>query len=114
MYYLFIKVFDVSYKDDVFMALQSVNVTRASYYEGYSLDKMLVDDIPVFKGFFISEEDRAKKVLLVTALIESKQQAKDFIEILEGAGLEVRKKDIVRVLVLPVELVFDRELGLVE
>ena len=31
MYFMFMKIIDVNYKDDIFLALESVEITKASY-----------------------------------------------------------------------------------
>lgn len=106
MYFLFIKIIDIDYKDDIFLALESVEITRASYFEAYNLDKALSDVIPLFKGFFQIEEDKTKKVIIVTALVEKKKQVEEFLKILEESGLEIKNKEILRLMMWPLEMVF--------
>jgi hypothetical protein len=89
MYYLFVKVIDIDYKEDIFLALESVDITKASYIEGTNLDNALTRELPLFKGFFQTEEEKARQVLLITALIEEKSQAEEFVEMLRESGLDV-------------------------
>lgn len=106
MHFLYIKVIDVDYKDDVFLALESVGINKASYFDAYNLDKVLSEELPLFKGFFKTEDDKAKEVVIITALIEKKEQAKEILEILEESGLDIVKQDILRLMTWPLDMVF--------
>ncbi len=106
MHFLYIKVIDVDYKDDIFLALESVEITKASYVEGHNLDKVLSDEIPLFKGFFKNEEDKSKKVIIITALIEKKEQVEEFLDILKESGLDIENKEILRLMTWPLDFVF--------
>lgn len=105
MYYLFVKVIDVDYKEDIFLALESVDITKASYIEGTNLDNALTRELPLFKGFFQTEEEKARQVLLITALIEDKAQIHEFVDMLRESGLDIDNGEIVRVLAWPVEVI---------
>jgi hypothetical protein len=105
MYYLFVKVIDVDYKEDIFLALESVDITKASYIEGTNLDNALTRELPLFKGFFQTEEEKARQVLLITALIEDKSQIHEFVDMLRESGLDIDNGEIVRVLAWPVEVI---------
>lgn len=105
MYYLFVKVIDIDYKEDIFLALESVDITKASYVEGTNLDNALTRELPLFKGFFETEEEKARQLILITALIEEKSQAEEFAEMLRESGLDVDNGEIVRVLAWPVEVI---------
>ncbi len=107
MQFLFIKIIDINYKDDIFLALESVEISKASYFEGYNMDKTLTDEIPLFRGFFKTEEDKAKKVIIVTALIKEKKQVEDFLSILEESGLDIKSKEILRLMTWNLDMVFD-------
>jgi len=60
MYFLFIKVIDTAYKEDIFLALQSVGINKGSYFLSHNMDNTLSDDMPAFTGFFKTEDDKAK------------------------------------------------------
>jgi hypothetical protein len=93
---------DTDYKEDIFLALESVDIIKASYVEGTNLDNELTRELPLFKGFFQTEEEKNKKVIIVSALIEEEQQAREFVDILRESGLDVDNGEIIRVLTWPV------------
>jgi len=107
MYFLFIKIIDIDYKDDVFLALESVEINKASYFDAYNLDKALSDEIPLFKGFFQTEEDKAKKVIIITALVEEKKQIDEFLNIVQESGMDIKNKEILRLMAWPLEYIFE-------
>ena len=112
MYFLFIKIVDINYKEDVTMALESVGITKASYIESWNLEKSLSDEITLFTGFF-QRENRGQQVI-ITALAEDKEQVKRLLDTLRVAGLDIDNSEILRLLLMPVSLAFDWDLGLKE
>ncbi|BDU51457.1 hypothetical protein [Haliovirga abyssi] len=108
MYFMFLKIIDIDYKDDIFLALESVEIDKASYVEGNNLDSILRDEMPIFKGFFKTEEDKSKKVILITALVKEKKQIDDFINILKEADIDIENDDIIRVVAWKVDYIFDK------
>ncbi|MBZ4683823.1 MAG: hypothetical protein JG768_1250 [Fusobacteriales bacterium] len=102
MHYLYVKIMDTDYKEDIFLALESVDITKASYVEGTNLDNELTRELPLFKGFFQTEEEKNKRVIIISALIENESQAKEFVDILRESGLDVDNGEIIRVLTWPV------------
>lgn len=106
MHFLYIKVIDVDYKDDIFLGLESVEINKASYMEGYNLDKVLSDELPLFKGLFKTEEDKAKNVIIITALVKEKKQVEEFLEILKESGLDIENQEILRLMTWPLDMVF--------
>ncbi|MGM0509205.1 MAG: hypothetical protein ACQERZ_08630 [Fusobacteriota bacterium] len=106
MHFLFIKIIDIKYKKDIFLALESVEINKASYMEGYNLDKVLTDELPIFKGLFGLEENESKKVVIITALVKQKTQIQDFLEILKESGLDLENKEILRLMTWPLDMVF--------
>ena len=107
MYFMFMKIIDVNYKDDIFLALESVEITKASYIEARNLEKSLTDELPLFKGFFATEEEKNKKVHIVTALVKSTDQIDEFVKTLEASGLDIRNEEIFRLALMPVSYTFD-------
>lgn len=105
MHYLFVKIIDTDYKEDIFLALESVDISKASYIEGVNLDNALTRELPLFKGFFQTEEEKAQEVIIISALIEEKAQALEFVEMLRESGLDVDNGEILRVLTWPLELI---------
>lgn len=107
MHFLFIKIIDIDYKDDIFMALESVGISKASYTDAYNLDSVLSNELPLFKGFFKTDADKAKEEIIITAIIEDQKQAKDLIEILDEAGLDIRNNEILRLMTWKLDMFFE-------
>jgi hypothetical protein len=97
MYFLYIKIMNKDYKENVVLALESVGVDKASYFEARNLDKDLSNELPLFKGFFISEEEKHKRVGIIMALYEEKGQLDEFLRLLEASGLDVKSGEVVRI-----------------
>lgn len=114
MYYMVITVTNIDYKEDIFLSLQSAGITQATSLEALNLQKALSDEFSLFTGFFKSASEREDEQLLISALIDEKDQAKEFLANLETTGIDLRKTDILRMLVLPVVLGFSGEKGLFE
>ena len=107
MYFMFMKIIDINYKDDIFLALESVEITKASYIEARNLEKSLTDELPLFKGFFTTDEEKEKQIIIVTALIDSTEQIDELIKNLEASGLNIKEEPIFRLALMPVSYVFD-------
>lgn len=105
MIFLYIKIIDLDYKEEILLALESADITKASSVEGVDLDNALTRDLPLFKGFFQNEGDKAEEVLIINALVESKEQIDDFIYLLKESGAELEGQGILRVLAWPVEVI---------
>lgn len=109
MYFLFIKIVDVDYKEDITMALEGVGITKASSIESWNLDRSFADEIMLFTGLF--ERDKMGQQLVITALADEKDQVTSFLETLRIAGVDIDGKEILRLVVMPVSMVFDWEMG---
>ncbi len=107
MYFMFMKIIDTNYKDDIFLALESVEITKTSYIEARNLEKSLTDELPLFTGFFTTEEEREKQIIIVTALVDKTEQIDELVKILEASGLNIRDEEIFRLVLMPVSYVFD-------
>ena len=107
MYFMFMKIIDTNYKDDIFLALESVEITKASYIEARNLEKSLTDELPLFKGFFTTDEEKEKQIIIVTALVDKTEQIDELIKNLEASGLNIRDEKIFRLALMPVSYVFD-------
>ena len=107
MYFLFMKIINVDYKEDIFLALESAEITKASYIEARNLEKSLTNELPLFKGFFTTDEEKEKQVIIVTALVNEKEQVDEFIDTLEASGLNIREEEIFRLALMPVAMTFD-------
>lgn len=105
MYFMFIKIMDVRYKEDVVLALQSEGIWRASYIESKDLQKSLSDDFKLFTGFFSTDPEENQ--VIITALIDEPAQARNVLENLSQAGIQVYEHPVLRVILWPVSHVFD-------
>jgi len=114
MYFVFIKIFNVDCKEDIILALQSVGIDRGSLYSAINLDKTLNDELPLFTGFFKTEEDKAKKQYIITTLMEDKDTIKQFLNNLRESGMDIDNEDIIRLVAMPVNSVFDTKIGFKE
>lgn len=112
MVFVFVKIIDTDYKEDITLALESVGITKASSIESSNLEKTFGDDVSLFTGVFTS--DKRKAQLIITALADDADQVKEFLGNLRAAGIDIDREEILRVVVMPVQLVFDSELGLRE
>jgi len=110
MFFLIIQLFKIEYKEDVLLALTSCDIKKGSTFEGYNLDKALQRDFPLFTGLIKSEDERERYSLLITAVVEKKAKAKELIDILKEADIDVEKEEILRLILLPVESVVDNEI----
>ena len=109
MYFMFIKVSDIRYKEDVVLALQSEGILRASYIESTDLQKSLSDDFKLFTGFFTSDAEESQ--VIITALIDDPSQADGVLDNMKQAGIDVQAESILRIILWPVTHVFDGPLG---
>jgi hypothetical protein len=109
MYFMFIKVTDVRYKEDVVLALQSEGIVRASYIESRDLQKSLSDDFKLFTGFFTGGAEESQ--IIITALAESPGQADEVLANLRQAGIDVDSEPVLRIVMWPVTDVFDGPAG---
>ena len=107
MYFMFMKIIDTNYKDDIFLALESVEITKASYIEARTLEKSLTDELPLFKGFFTTDEEKEKQIIIVTALVDKTEQIDELIKNLEASGLNIKEEPIFRLALMPVTMTFD-------
>lgn len=111
MYLLLIELSQLDYKEDVFLALQSVGITKASVFEAKSMDRSLESEFSLFTGFLQSRSDTEGEQLIILAPIESTDLAKELLKNLEAGGIPLKKEDILHLVVLPIAFCFDQEKG---
>ncbi len=114
MYLLIIQLFKNEYKDDIFLAFTSSGIKKASFFEGFNLDKVLQEEFSLFRGIIKSKEQRERYSMLITGVVDSKERVKEFIKVLKEAEIDVKKEDILRVVLIPTVLVIDKELDFEE
>lgn len=110
MYFLFVKLIDINYKEDIILALRSVGVEKASCFPSTNLERTLSDEHRLFTGFLGRDKHEGAQEIF-TALLESTSQVKDFLDNLRSAEIDVDNEPILRLLAWPVSLVFDSEIG---
>ncbi|NLK63210.1 MAG: hypothetical protein GX287_07100 [Fusobacteria bacterium] len=96
MYVLFIKILNSNYKEDIFLALESVEIREKVYFEAYNLDETVKDEIPLLKNFFQLEESEDKKITIITSFVDDKKRISEFIKVLEDIGLDLKKGRILK------------------
>ena len=110
MQFVYIKVFDRRYKEDIILALQSSGISRASYVDSQDLEQELSDDIGLFRGFFDPDRHKGEQGLIF-ALAEAESQIAETLDNLRAAGLKIDSDEIIRLLAWPVTYYFDSFLG---
>ena len=111
---LLIELTQLDYKEDVFLALQSVGITKASTFDAMSLNRSLESEFSLFTGFLQSRSNKEGEKLIIMAPIESPEDAKELLSNLEAGGIPLRSEDILNLVVVPVLLSFDQNSGLSE
>ncbi|WP_320129813.1 hypothetical protein [uncultured Sphaerochaeta sp.] len=111
---LIIELSQLDYKEDVFLALQSVGITKASAFDAKNLNNSLESEFSLFTGFLKSRSEKEGEKLIILASIDSPEDAKELLKNLEAGGIPLRKEDILNLTVLPVTMSFDQISGLSE
>jgi len=110
MFYLIIQLFKQEYKEDIFLAFTSCGIKNATFVEGFNLDKVLQEEFSLFKGILPPRDHRERYSLLIHALVESKDNIKEFINILKESGIDLENEEVLRVVLIPVVMVKDAHL----
>ncbi|MCH3917998.1 MAG: hypothetical protein LKE40_11215 [Spirochaetia bacterium] len=109
---LIIALSKVDYKEDVFLALQSVGITKASTLDAENLSHELGSEFSLFTGFFQGGDSHEGEKLIILAPIDSPDDAAELLSNLEAGGIPVKEEDILDLFVVPLGLYFDQEKGL--
>lgn len=107
MIFLYIKLADINYKEDILLALESSEIYKASLVEGINLDNALTRDLALLRGFFDKEHEEEKPVIIINALVDKKERIKEFVFILKESGLDIENEEIIRILTWEVESLKD-------
>jgi len=110
MYFLIIQLFKQEYKEDIFLAFTSCGIKKASFFEGYNLDKVLQEEFSLFKGIIKPKEAQERFSILITGIVEKKEIVNDFLQILKDSGIDLDNEDILRLVLLPVTMIKDKNL----
>lgn len=109
MYQLIITLSDIDYKEDLFLAMQSVGITSASVVEAKNLHKSLESEFSLFTGFLQGDAAREGEQLVILCKVPSLEEPKELIDNLKAAGIKVSRGDILTLSVVPLALSFDGE-----
>ena len=110
MFFLIIQLFRIEFKEDVLLALTSCGIKRGSIFEGQNLDRILERDFPLFTGLIKSENEKERYSLLITTVIEKKEKIQELVHLLKEAEIDVKKEDLLRIILIPTEMVIDNEI----
>src|SRR6056297_3804105 len=111
MLYLIVEVHDSSYKEDIYLSLQSIGVSHASSIDGQSISAALSDEQTFFTGFFQSDKIEQGKVLFILAQVRTQAQVREFLSNLREADVKIDSQDILTVTAVPAAITFSSELG---
>jgi hypothetical protein len=107
MFFMLLEITNPEYKEDVFLALQSIGIERASTVDTSNISGELSDELTFFTGFFRSDKIEQHRQLLIIAQIRSKEQAKELLENLREGGADIDHEDIVSLTLIPAAITFD-------
>ncbi len=107
MYLLLIQLFKIEYKEDLLLAMTSCGIQKGSAFEGQDLNMALERDFPLFTGLIKSDDERERFSMLITAVIEEKEQVNELVQLLKEADIDITRENIFRIIVLPAEMVID-------
>ncbi len=103
MYFYILQLFDRDYREDIVLALTSAEIKRATIVEGLNLDKTLEQTFPMFTGLFRAPDEKERYSLLFFGVVESREALEGFQEVLQQAGIDNRREEIYRLVVVPAE-----------
>lgn len=109
MFQMIISLSNIDYKEDLFLALQSVGIQKATTFEAQSMDKSLESEYSLFQGFLNSETAREGQKTLVLCTISSLDLARELVKNLSAAGIPLDEGSILQFSVVPIALEYDGE-----
>lgn len=107
MYLLIIQLFKIEYKEDLLLAMTSCGIHKGNAFDGQNLDKVLERDFPLFTGLIKSDDERERFSMLITSVVEKREQVKELISLLKEADIDIAKDNILRVILIPADMVID-------
>lgn len=111
---LLISLTNLDYKEDVFLALQSIGIQTASVWDAQNLNKSLESEFSLFSGFFSGGDAHKDERLIIFSHINEKNDVKEFLSNLEEAGVPINSEDVLNLYVIPSPMVFNHKNGLIE
>ena len=70
-----------------------------------------MQDFPLFSGLVKSDDEKARYSVLITTVVESQEKVIELLALLKEADIDVEKEHILRLVLLPVQMVIDNELN---
>jgi hypothetical protein len=107
MYFLIIQLFKTEYKEDVLLAMTTCGISKGNMFEGQNIDNILEQDVPIFAGLINPESERARQTIMITAVLDKKDRMQMLMQLLEEAGIEIASGEILKTILLPVEMTMD-------
>jgi hypothetical protein len=107
MYFLIIQLFKTEYKEDVLLAMTTCGISKGNMFEGQNMDNILEQDVPIFAGLINPESERARQTIMITAVLDKKDRMQMLMQLLEEAGIEIASGEILKTILLPVEMTMD-------
>lgn len=111
MLYMIIEVHDTSYKEDIYLALQSIGISHAISIDGQNLSAALTDELTFFTGFFQSDKVEQRNVPCILARVRTRDQVREFLSNLREADIKIDTEDIITLTAFPAIISFSQSLG---
>jgi hypothetical protein len=111
MFYLFVELHDLSYREDIYLALQSIGIHRALTIDARNIAAALSDEQTFFTGFFRSDKIEQGNMELIQAQVSTKEQVREFLANLREAGLDIDHDNILSLTLVPAAASFSSEHG---
>ena len=92
----------VEKSSDVLSSMVEAGITNATILEGYSMAKKMAYELPVFAGLSYMSQGRSKETQLIISHIQQKKSAKNLVEILKDNGIDLLKKGVGFIQLIPV------------
>lgn len=100
--YMILHLYKEQYLDDILMALTETGVEDTVVLEGQTLGHKLIIDMPLFAGFRQSFGTRKGFAKVLMAIAEQ-EQIDSFMAELKHSGIDIIKKEIASIVLLPIE-----------
>ncbi len=100
--YMILHLYKERYLDDILMALTESGVEDTIILEGQTLGHKLISDMPLFSGFRQSFGTRKGFAKIIMAIAEQ-NQIDTFLEELKNSGIDIIKKEIAKIVLIPIE-----------
>jgi len=104
-YTMMFTLHETSKSADVLSSLVEAGITNASIIETSSMARKLAYEMPVFAGLSYMAQGKSKQSQLYICSITGKHIAEQFVSILKNNGLDLNKKGVGHIQLIPVESV---------